>query len=148
MWYLNSIHPLVCRIPFSLDQYVPADWKEIEDWAEGKKMCFTNELFAKTLIKSCYGKRLTAMYAAQPADLVFAFESTNRPLMPKSHNFILPRSSTKMFDGFTSRWITSWLFFKKDSALTVWNCNGHIRIYERFENESFQSFTYGNGNFA
>lgn len=44
---------------------------------------------------------LTAMYAAQPV-LVLAFESTRRPEMPKSQSFMLPLSSSKMFDGFTS----------------------------------------------
>lgn len=43
------------------------------------------------------------MYAAQPADLVFALESTNRPLIPKSHSLILPLSSIKILDGLTSR---------------------------------------------
>ena len=45
---------------------------------------------------------LTAMYAAQPALRVFALESTSRPLMPKSHNLIRPRSSRRILDGFTS----------------------------------------------
>lgn len=45
---------------------------------------------------------LTAIYAAQPADLVLAFESTNLPLMPKSHSFTVPFSSRRMFDGLTS----------------------------------------------
>lgn len=45
---------------------------------------------------------LTAMYAAQPALLVLALESTRRPLIPKSHSLIAPLSSNKMFEGFTS----------------------------------------------
>ena len=47
-------------------------------------------------------KLLTDMYAAQPALRVLAFESTNLPLMPKSHSLKWPRSSRSMFDGFTS----------------------------------------------
>lgn len=55
---------------------------------------------------------LTAIYAAQPAERVLAFESTKRPLIPKSHNLIFPRSSISIFDGFTSLWMTPWLSFK------------------------------------
>lgn len=65
------------------------------------------------------------MYAAQPALRVLAIESTSRPLIPKSHNFTLPRSSTKMFDGFTSLCITSCFSFRYESALTVFK-----KIYE------------------
>lgn len=46
------------------------------------------------------------MYAAHPALLVFALESTSLPLIPKSHNFTLPFSSTSILDGFTSLCIT------------------------------------------
>ncbi len=45
---------------------------------------------------------LTAMYAAHPALLVLALESTSRPLMPKSQSLICPRSSNRIFEGFTS----------------------------------------------
>ena len=43
------------------------------------------------------------MYAAQPAPFVLAFESTRRPLIPKSHNFTFPLSSSNMFDGLISK---------------------------------------------
>jgi len=42
------------------------------------------------------------MYGRQPASLVFAMESINWPLMPKSHNLMLPVLSSNMLDGFTS----------------------------------------------
>ena len=42
------------------------------------------------------------MYAAHPALLVFAFESTSLPLIPKSQSFMKPWSSTSIFDGFIS----------------------------------------------
>ena len=42
------------------------------------------------------------MYAAQPAFLVKACESTSRPLIPKSHSFTLPCPSSRMLEGFTS----------------------------------------------
>ena len=45
---------------------------------------------------------LTAMYGLQPASLVLAIESTSWPLMPKSHSFMLPFLSRRMFDGFMS----------------------------------------------
>ena len=45
---------------------------------------------------------LTAIYAAQPALLVFALESTNLPLIPKSHSFTFPLSSSRIFEGLTS----------------------------------------------
>lgn len=54
----------------------------------------------------------TAMYAAHPADRVFAFESTRRPLIPKSHSLILPRSSISMFDGLMSLCMTPCFSFK------------------------------------
>ena len=44
----------------------------------------------------------TAIYGRQPASLVFAIESTSCPLIPKSHSFMLPDLSNKIFDGFTS----------------------------------------------
>ena len=47
--------------------------------------------------------KLTAIYAAQPALLVFALESTSLPLMPKSQSFTQPPRSSKMLEGFTSR---------------------------------------------
>ena len=62
-------------------------------------------------------KRLTAIYAAQPALLVFAFESTNLPLIPKSHSFINPWSSTRILDGFMS-------VKRKFDVFTTW---GHQR---------------------
>lgn len=45
---------------------------------------------------------LTAMYGLQPASLVLAMESTSWPLMPKSHSFMLPFLSRRMFDGLMS----------------------------------------------
>lgn len=65
--------------------------------------------------------RSGAKYATHPAARVFAFELFNWPLIPKSHNLIMPRSSTRIFDGFTSRCIVS-LSLRNDSALTT--CNG------------------------
>lgn len=53
-------------------------------------------------------KLLTAMYAAQPALRVLALESTSLPEIPKSQSLMLPRSSRRMFEGLTSRWMTPW----------------------------------------
>lgn len=64
-------------------------------------------------------KQNTAIYAAHPADRVLALESTKRPLMPKSHNFMLPRSSINKFDGFMSLCITPCTSLRYDNALTV-----------------------------
>lgn len=60
------------------------------------------------------------MYAVHPAERVLAFDSTKRPLMPKSHSFILPFVSTKILDGLTSRWITPCTFLRYESAFTVY----------------------------
>ena len=46
--------------------------------------------------------QLTAIYAAQPAPLVKALDSTSRPLIPKSHSLTLPSESIKILEGFTS----------------------------------------------
>ena len=46
--------------------------------------------------------RSGAMYAAQPAFLDFALDSTSTPEIPKSHSFIFPCSSISIFDGLTS----------------------------------------------
>ena len=43
------------------------------------------------------------MYAAQPALLVFAFESTSLPLIPKSQSFTQPPRSSNILDGLTSK---------------------------------------------
>ena len=48
--------------------------------------------------------KLTAIYAAHPALRVLALESTNLPLIPKSQSFTLPRSSSRILEGFTSGW--------------------------------------------
>ena len=45
---------------------------------------------------------LTAIYAAQPAPLVNALDSTSRPLIPKSHNLTFPSVSSSILDGLTS----------------------------------------------
>lgn len=55
---------------------------------------------------------LTAIYAAHPALLVFAMESTRRPLIPKSQSLIFPRSSKRILEGLTSLCITPCLSFK------------------------------------
>ena len=44
----------------------------------------------------------TDKYAAHPALLVFALESTSRPLIPKSQSFTQPPRSSRMLDGLTS----------------------------------------------
>lgn len=42
------------------------------------------------------------MKAAHPAFLVKAWESTRRPLIPKSQSFTFPSLSNSIFEGFTS----------------------------------------------
>lgn len=44
----------------------------------------------------------TAIYGRHPASLLLAIESTNWPLIPKSHSFMFPLRSSRMLDGFTS----------------------------------------------
>lgn len=63
-------------------------------------------LFIQSKIKwqliKCFSKP-TAMYGLQPASCVLAMESTNCPLMPKSHNLMAPLRSNSMFDGLMSK---------------------------------------------
>ena len=63
--------------------------------------------------------KITARYAAQPALLVLAIESTKRPLIPKSQSLTWPLVSRRMFEGLTSLCITPCLSFKYDKASTV-----------------------------
>ena len=74
------------------------------------KCAQSNKLFCRQINMLCEGLRqfgngqslLTAIYGLQPASWVFAIESTNWPLMPKSHILMFPSLSTRIFDGFTS----------------------------------------------
>jgi len=66
------------------------------DW----KFTYLHSHISKKVIAG--NEKHTAMYGRQPASLVFAMESTSWPLMPKSHNLMLPVLSSNILDGFTS----------------------------------------------
>lgn len=101
-----TIHRHEYRILASLDRFFRA-------------VCGKDLLKGWKLVSMTRQKNITAIYAAQPADRVLALESTNRPLIPKSHNLMLPRSSINKFDGFMSLCITPCSSFRYDNALTV-----------------------------
>ena len=66
------------------------------------KICTTNHYTTDAVSNNLICLKLTAIYAAHPALLVLAFESTSLPLIPKSHSFTVPLSSNKILEGFTS----------------------------------------------
>jgi len=70
-------------------------------WPDCRPMCI--HINASAFMATCV---IVIHYSTHPAQavpvLVRAFESTRRPLMPKSHSLTLPFSSNRMLDGFTS----------------------------------------------
>lgn len=116
----NTVRCSCCRWVNHLHWFISTS---VSDWILGNNRwkCFSlsslTPLKSSTIVTGWSAKRngfyfegpqcsdlvlLTAMYGLQPASLVLAMESTSCPLMPKSHSFMLPFLSRRMFDGFMS----------------------------------------------